>query len=131
MTEYKYIAQLITTDRDVGNFLANLCATYPEDPGAELGTFDDSRQCSPQAWYAEVHCKKAFADVVMALKAGADYSSGELQYLRERGLTEQRWELAKTIIKADVYQYLQEDGSKTPNHYALTELATANNYTIA
>lgn len=124
MTEYSQTAALICTNRDVGNALANLATSFPEDTGAELGTFVDSRMLSPDAWYAVVPCKPAFGGVCQAISDDAAYNDERLAYLRERGVTTEQWAAAKSIMQAAVFDratYSQAD---------LEAFVAANGYTI-
>lgn len=112
MTDYNRIAVLVCTNKDVGNALANLAASFPSDPGAELGTFVDERMLSPTAWYAAMVCKESFADVVTALKEGAAYSDPRLAYLIERGLTMEQWNTAGVIFPyVEVYVRSEVEGT--------------------
>jgi hypothetical protein len=134
MTEYHYVTLLICVNRDAGNALANIAASFPDDPGAELGTFDDSRMVAlasdpetPVAWYAEIPSKSTMAGVIVALKSGASYDDDRLSYLRERGMTAEQWALADAVIPVrDVYDAL--DGGYRPD--AMTEMAAAHGYVI-
>ena len=127
MTDYHYRVLLICTNKDAGNALANLAAAYPNDPGAELGTFVDSRSLSPSGWYAEIPAKSTMYGAISALKDDADYSDNRLAYLRDRGLTAEQWAKAGAIFPVvDVYDTL--DGGYRPT--AMAELAAANGYTI-
>ena len=128
MTEYIYSASFITTDKNAGNLLANMAAPYPS-PDAETGTFDDSRKCSPEAWWTVLPCKESLKGVIDALNEAADYSDERLAFLRERGLTSDQWALAKTILVASVYQYIV-DGQIQADPEALSNLAAAHGYTI-
>ena len=112
MTEYIYTAVLICTNRDAGNGLAALAASFPNDPAAEAGTFADARMLSPQAWFAVIPAKSSFAGVCQAIADGAGYDDARLSYLRDRGVTEQQWAAAKAIVTAAVYDrsaYSQSD----------------------
>ena len=128
MTDYIYSACLITTDKTAGNMLANMAAQYPS-PGAEICTFDDMLKCSPEAWYATLPCKESLKGVIEALNADADHSDERLAFLRDRGLTEELWALAKSVIVASVYQYII-DGKTATDPGALETLASAHGYTI-
>ena len=128
MTDYIYSAQVIATDKNAGNLLANMAAPYPSQD-AEIGTFDDSRKCSPDAWYATIPCKESLKGVIDAMNADADYSDERLAFLRERGLTSDQWALAKSILIASVYQYIV-DGQIQADPEALSALAAAHGYTI-
>lgn len=133
MTEYHYQTLLICTDKAAGNYLANIAASFPDDPGAELGTFTDERRVAladapsvPVGWYAEIPGKSTMAGVIEALKAGADYSDDRLAYLRERGMTAEQWAMAGAVLPArDVY-----DATSGIQPDAMANLATANGYTI-
>lgn len=133
MTDYHFRSLLICTNREAGNALANLAASFPDDPGAELGTFADARMVAlasdpltPVAWYAEIPSKAAMAGVIDALKDGAAYSDDRLAYLRERGMTAEQWAMAGAVLPArDVY-----DATSGIQPDAMANLATANGYTI-
>jgi hypothetical protein len=134
MNAYHYITLLICLNRDAGNALANIAASFPNDPGAELGTFTDGRMVAladdpttPVAWYAEIPSKSTMAGVIAALKAGASYDDERLAYLRDRGMTADQWALADAVIPIrDVYDTLE--GGYRPD--AMANLAAANGYTI-
>jgi hypothetical protein len=134
MNAYHYVTLLICINRDAGNALANIAASFPDDPGAEIGTFDDSRMVAladdpttPVAWYAEIPSKSTMAGVIEALKSGASYDDDRLAYLRERGMTPEQWALADAVIPVrDVYDTL--DVGYRPD--AITELAAAHGYVI-
>ena len=128
MTDYIFSAQVITTDKNAGNLLANIAAPYPSQ-NAEIGTFDDSRKCSPEAWYATIPCKASLKGVIDALNEDADYSDERLAFLRERGLTSDQWALAKAILVASVYRYIV-DGQIQADPEALSNLAATHGYTI-
>lgn len=124
MNEYIYTAVLICTNRDAGNGLAALAASFPSDPGAEAGTFDDARMLSPEAWYSVIPAKSNFAGVCQSIADDAVFADARLDYLRARGVTEQQWGAAKAIITAAVFDrstYTQAD---------LEAFVAANGYTI-
>jgi hypothetical protein len=134
MTEYHFRTLLICVNKGAGNGLANIAASFPNDPAAELGTFDDSRMVAlssdpttPVAWYAEIPSKHTMAGVIEALKDGASYDDDRLSYLRERGMTAEQWALADAVLPIrDVYDTLE--GGYRPD--AMTELAAAHGYVI-
>jgi hypothetical protein len=133
MTDYHYQTLLICVDKAAGNGLANIAASFPDDPGAELGTFTDERRVAladapsvPVGWYAEIPSKSSMAGAIEALKAGADYSDERLAYLRERGMTAEQWAAAgATFVAADVY-----DASSGYQPNAMAALAAANGYQV-
>lgn len=104
MTEWRNYAAIICLDKNSGNALANMAASYP-GPTAELGTFDDDRRLAlasaplvPVAWWAVTPCKDNFAGVCNALSEKAQYSDERLSYLLARGVTEVQWTSAKTVF---------------------------------
>lgn len=132
MTEYTNRALIICTNKDAGNSLANMAASFLGDPGAELGTFTDARMVAlsseplvPVAWYVEVMAKPAFSGVIEALAAGADYSDPRLDYLKAspRNLTTEQWAMA-----AAIFPHVAVTVGHVPG--AMAALATANGYTI-
>jgi hypothetical protein len=134
MNAYHYVTLLICGNRDAGNALANIAASFPGDPGAELGTFTDARMVAladdpttPVAWYAEIPSKATMAGVIAALKAGAIYDDERLAYLRDRGMTAEQWALADAVLPIrDVYDTLE--GGYRPA--AMAEMAAAHGYVI-
>lgn len=131
MTEYTFWVMLVCTDKNIGNALAGIAASFPTDPGAEQGTFTDARMvaltgapAAPVAWYTLLRAKAPMASVVEALKAGAEYSDERLAYLRERGMTSEQWAAAGAVFPVrDVYQ-----GEFQPD--AMANLAAANGYAV-
>lgn len=126
MTEYQYYAILIASNKDAGNSLASLAASFPNDPGAEQETFDDGRKLSPEAWYATVPCKQSFASVITALKERVPYSDPRLAYLIERGLTMEQWNMADVIFPyVDVFVRSEVEGTDF-----VTPFITSHGYSI-
>lgn len=130
ITEWKYMAQIITTNKAAGTQLAVLAAKFPGDPNSEAGTFEGVTQLSPQAWAVETPCTQAFVDVIDTLMADASIDDPRLAYLKDRGLTASLWGQAKQIIKAGWYQTWQEDGSYTLNPNALSDFIAAQGYVV-
>jgi hypothetical protein len=140
VTDWRFVALLITENPEAGNMLAHICASEPDDPEAELNTFNERQRLAlssaPEtavAYYAEVACKSTLHGVVQALKSGAGYDDPRLDYLKAapRNLTPELWAMASGVfVAADSYQYIQDDGTKTPDHDAMTELAAAHGYVI-
>lgn len=138
ITEWRFIALLITRNMEAGNELAHICASEPSDPLAELNTFNEWQRlalatdpATPVAYYAEVACKATLHGVVQALKDGATYDDQRIAYLHERGLTAEKWAMAGSVfVAAESYQYIQDDGTKTGRPEAMKDLAAANGYVI-
>lgn len=133
MSEYSYRVLIICVNKEAGNALANLAASFPSDPGAELGTFTDARMLAlasdpttPVAWYAEIPSKASMAGVIQAMKDRVPYSDERLAYLVERGLTYEQWAMSDVIFPyVDVYD--TTDGY-SPD--AMADLATSAGYVI-
>lgn len=101
MSDYKWQVILIALDKQMGNQLAHLVASFPGDPNAEINTFTDGGLLSPTAYYSLTLAKDTFAGVCEAISADADYADPLLFYLREK-ITEEQWALAKSIIRCEV-----------------------------
>lgn len=126
MTDYHYDVLIICADKDAGNALANLAASFPSDPDAEINTFSDQRKLSPEAWYAEIPAKASMAGVIQAMSDRAPYSDPRLAYLIERGLTSQQWAMSDVIFP-HVYVY---DTAEGYDPEALNNFITSSGYTI-
>lgn len=131
ITEWKYLAVVITTNKTAGKQLAKLAAKFPDDPGSEDGAFEDGYILSPQGWVMQTPCTQAFVDVLDALTSNASIDDPRLAYLQDRGLTASLWGQAKQIIKADWYQMVQDDGTITPQENFLENFLTAEGYTYS
>jgi len=129
MTNWKFIAAIITTNKTAGKQLAKLAATFPNDPGAEDGAFEDGYILTPQGYAMLVSCTQVFVDVLDALNEDVSVDDPRLAYLQSRGLTASLWGQAKQIIKSSYYQLWQEDGSYTPQENFLENFLTAEGYT--
>lgn len=130
ITEWKYVAIVISVNRSAGNSLASIAAKFPDDPNAELDTFTNGIPLSPQAWVIETSCTQSFVDLIDALNEDASIDDPRLQYLVDRGLTASIWGQAKQTIKATWYQVYQDDGSVTYDESALSTWVAANGYSI-
>lgn len=126
MTEYSNYAILITLNKDVGNALASLAASFPNDPRAEQETFHDGRELSPEAWYAVIPCKQNFASVINSLKERVAYSDPRLAYLIDRGMTLEQWNMSDAIFPyVEVFVRSEVDGTDF-----VTPFITSHGYSI-
>lgn len=131
ITEWKYIALIITTNKSAGAALANIATKFPHEVNAEMGMFDNAIQLTPQAWAVELICTQGLVDIIDALMEGAPLSDPRISHLTGRGLNSALWGQAKNIIKADWYRLWQDDGSYTPDLNALNNFILAQGYQVA
>lgn len=131
MTDWRNYAAIICLDKDAGNALANMAASY-RSPTAELGTFTDERRLAlasdpttPVAWWAVTPCKDAFAGVCNAIADGAEYMDERLAYLRQRDVTEQQWAVAKAV-----FPHTETGLAGQYDYDDFAAFAAANGYTI-
>lgn len=141
-TEWQHIVGLIVTDQAIGDALARMAAKFPNDPGAEEGTFSkgtplllasdpapaEAEEAVPKAWAAVVPATTAFVEVIHALLEDAPSSDPRISYLFDRGLTESLWETAKSIVKGKVHRLWQEDGTYTPQPSFLLDFIAESGY---
>lgn len=129
VTKWRYVACIITKNKAFGKQLAKLAATFPNDPGAEDGAFEDGYQLSPQAWAMQTTCTQKFIDVLEALTTGASIDDPRLAYLKSRGLTASVWAQAKTNFSASWYRLWQDDGSYSEQPGFFEDFLTSQGYT--
>lgn len=129
VTEWKYRVYVITTNKALGQSLAELAAAFPDDPNAEVNTFEDRLQTSPQGWAVVIPARQEFVDIVNAINEDVGVTDPRLSELRNRGLTASLWGQAKQSLVIEWQQAWFDDGSFVPTQ-TLEEFCTSKGYTL-
>lgn len=123
ITEWRFVALLITTDRTIGDSLYGLLRAFPSDPLPEESAF--SIELSPNGYAASMLCKQSLIDAI------DEYNSvGYPQALLDSGMTEIAVDAIRGVIKADYYD-LYATGERVVDSDAMANFLSANGYSIA
>lgn len=122
ITEWRYKAQLITTNKGAGDQLYLALRAFPNDPAPAASMFDI--ELSDGAWALEYSVKKTFADLVAEYNAG-----GYPQALLDTGKSKSEIDAMRSVIKVDCYDLYENNEQYKVKPNALNEFIAAQGFT--
>lgn len=118
ITEWRYSAQVITTDKDAGDALYRIVRAFDSDPD---NVFEI--ELNPQAWAVELRATATLVDLVETWNSG-----GYPQPLLDSGVSEADIDALRSKVFIRYYD-VYESGDAVIQPTALSDFITAKGYT--